>query len=66
MEGNVIFQKQFLSREFKEWSYTELEIDLREEKKVNVSQVKMTLTTVTYQYCFRPCISNTSLSIVYK
>ncbi|XP_052711589.1 uncharacterized protein LOC128185900 isoform X4 [Crassostrea angulata] len=36
MEGNVIFEKQFLSREFKEWSYTELEIDLREEKKVNI------------------------------
>lgn len=44
MKGNAIFEKQFLSREFIEWSYAELEIDLTEENKVNVSEVKLTLT----------------------
>lgn len=64
MKGNAIFEKQFLSREFKEWSYAELEIDLTEEKKVNVSEVKLTLTK--YQQFFRSCIINTSMLIVYK
>lgn len=44
MKGNAIFEEQFLNREFKEWSYAELEIDLTKEKKVNVSEVKLTLT----------------------
>lgn len=44
MKGNAIFEKQSLNGEFKEWSYAELEIDLTEENKVNVSEVKLTLT----------------------
>lgn len=42
MEGSIICQKKFLREEFKEWRYTELEIDISEEEKVNVSEVELT------------------------
>lgn len=42
MEGNVIFEKQFFYGKFKEWNYTELDIDLPGKKKVNVSEVEKT------------------------
>lgn len=42
MEGFIVCQEQFLREEYKEWSYTELEIDISEEEKVNVSEVKLT------------------------
>lgn len=43
MEGFIVCQEQFLREEYKEWSYTELEIDIsEEEEKVNVSEVKLT------------------------
>lgn len=60
MEGFIVCQEQFLREEYKEWSYTELEIDISEEEKVNVSEVKLTSTTVIY----RPNMSKTSTLIV--
>lgn len=36
MEGSIVCQKKFLREEFKEWRYTELEIDISEEEKVNI------------------------------
>lgn len=43
MEGFIVCQKEFLREEFKEWRYTELEIDIsEEEEKVNVSEVELT------------------------
>lgn len=42
MEGSIVCQKEFLPEEFKEWRYTELEIDIFEEEKVNVSEVELT------------------------
>lgn len=42
MEGSIVCQKKFLREEFKEWTYTELEIDISEEEKVNVSEVELT------------------------
>lgn len=42
MEGSIVCQKKILREEFKEWRYTELEIDISEEEKVNVSEVELT------------------------
>lgn len=42
MEGSIVCQKKFLREEFKEWRYKELEIDISEEEKVNVSEVELT------------------------
>lgn len=42
MEGFIVCKKEFLREEFKEWRYTELEIDISEEEKVNVSEVELT------------------------
>lgn len=48
MDGMIVFEKQFLYGQFKEWNYTELEIDLSEKQKVNVSEMYLILITVTY------------------